>query len=383
MAKTYWFTFEMWAILNKIKCMFYKGEEDEPLIVYGDSKDMPDHTHFTFQNIEDSDLMSLDVNRFKWYTKYQPKLGHIFETEFEDKCCIHYKRWEGNDDRTMYNIDCPQLGHQLLKEIFTTHTRELDAAIRMCDLSLTSETWNSYLRDYKEWKQTIPSNTRASQIKCNVDNQRLAWGKMFFNRPTVLLDEPAIEVSIHRLDTSVNSLPQGFHVDDPKLCFRGTTSAQCTKYGMACIILPGSANPTDQLSTEISSVSRTWERNGAAIWMPTNVVHGGRGTQDTNRNIYIIEILANGQAHMINGHGEHKSENLKAFRMRLSELLEIQQHVGKSAGKRSRSEFEKEFEIISTNPFKNLDYLGQSYNSYLVDTKHLSPPSKCQRFYAY
>jgi hypothetical protein len=90
------------------------------------------------------------------------------------------------------------------------------------------------------------------------------------------------------------------------------------------VLLPGSDHPGDQVCTEISTKARDWERNGAGIWLPTNVLHRGRKpTLDRDRQVFLIEVHSNGNFVAQNGVHGHQCKDVKAFRMTLAQLLDI------------------------------------------------------------
>jgi len=93
--------------------------------------------------------------------------------------------------------------------------------------------WQAYLRDHAEWLQTVPERARQRGI-VHVDPDTLAqaWGPEF--RPTVLLDEPAIEVLLYQ---SEGFGCREWHLDN-YTSFPDDQQDNIINYGVANIFLP-------------------------------------------------------------------------------------------------------------------------------------------------
>ena len=114
---------------------------------------------------------------FPWYDFFLPKLKKVEEGNTR----VHYVRGEhGHCDQIIYNIEAPELGKQLMTEMFRTHETLLDSDIGMCALSLTSEHLNSYARDYAEWLKTLPGSVFREKRIHDIDTYDRAWGGGFW-----------------------------------------------------------------------------------------------------------------------------------------------------------------------------------------------------------
>jgi hypothetical protein len=136
---------------------------------------------------------------------------------------------------------------------------------------------------------------------------------------TVLLEEPVIEVLVHKSETYH---PQGFHVDNILMCFPGEQQNNCSNYCMTTILLQTSRRPRDRVPIQISENESTWPRvSEDRVFVPSNVLHQDAWLyQDEPREVYMIQLLANGMPQDRNGIGEHMCKDVKTFRMTLSEL---------------------------------------------------------------
>lgn len=323
MGKIEEYTFKQWLIRNKIKSIFYSEKPEKT--VYGKFSDFAEEWtyRYNYQDITLSDFQQINTRMFPWYDFFLPKLKKVEEGNTH----VHCVRGEnGNDDQIVYNVEAPELGKQLMTEMFRTHEPLLDSAIRMCALSLTSEHLNSYARDYAAWLKLVPQSAFRENRVHDIDTYGRAWGAGFWDRPTVLLDEPAIEVLVHKSETYH---PQGFHVDDIHMCFPGEQQNNCSNYGMATILLPASRRPRDRVATQISGSESTWPGcSEDGVFVPSNVLYRDAPLyQDEPREVYMIQLLANGMPHDRNHIGEHMCKDVKAFRMGLSELKDIKASV--------------------------------------------------------
>jgi hypothetical protein len=325
MGKVEEYTFKQWLQRNKIKSIVYSGEHKN---IYGKRSDFPNYqaSACKFHDITQSDFQQINARGFLWYDFFLPK----FKKVEEGSTRVHYVRGEhGHDDQIIYNIEAPELGKQLMTEMFKTHENLLESAIRMCALSLTSEHWSAYGRDHAEWLKTVPEVAFRRERVRDVDTYGRAWGRGFWDRPTVLLEEPAIEVLVHKSETHH---PQGFHVDDVDMCFPGEQHHNCSNYGMATILLPASRRPRDRVAIQMSGSESTWPGGSEdGVFVPSNVLYqDARLYQDEPREVYMIQLLANGMPHNRNGVGEHICKDVKAFRMTLSELNYIKASVSRN-----------------------------------------------------
>ena len=317
MGKWRGYTFKSWLIRKKKKSIFYYGEQSRT--IYGDYPDFPGSWGYGYNYLKtgQSDFQTINTSRFPWYDFFIPELKKVWEGNTH----VPYVRGEhGNDHQIICNVEAQTLGQRLMTEMFRTHTTLLDSAIRMCELSLTLKDWESYESDYAEWFKTVPpSATRVLEM----DILGRAWGDGFWERPTVLLEEPAIEVLVHKSETYH---PQGFHVDDLDMCFPGNGK---NNYGMATILLPASRRPQDRVAIQISESEITRpEGSGDGVFVPSNVLYQDAPLyQDETREVYMIQLLANGMPHDKNDIGKHKCRDVKAFRMTLGDLKAIKDAV--------------------------------------------------------
>jgi len=329
MGKVFEYSFKQWLKRKKIKSIFYSGSGELSRTLYGKLSDFPvDYASwYSYHDITLSDFQQINTRSFLWYDFFLPLFLPLFEKVAEGNARVHYVRAEhGHDEQIIHNVEAPELGRHLMTEIFRTHETLLDSAIRMCALSLTSEHWNSYARDYAEWLKTVPESAKLRNRVTDPDTYGQAWGDGFWDRPTVLLEEPAIEVLVHKSETYN---PQGVHVDDIDMCFTGEPQNNCSNYGMATILLPASRRPQDRVAIQRSGSERTWpEVPEDGVFVPSNVLYrDARLYQDEPREVYMIQLLANGMPHNKNGIGEHICKDVKAFRMTLSELKYIKASV--------------------------------------------------------
>lgn len=329
MAPSFSYTFSEFCQARQKIGYFYNGNDDEKTI-YGRAQDQTEadreqHPNYKFKALQDSDLAFVDSRKFYWYDMYLPTLESIFENE--NLCQITNSLTDNGDNRTFYQLDCEKsnnldLGISLMANLFLTHEKILDSAIGLCSHSLTLDDWKKYT---EEWNSRMNAfHKRFPQTRYfHMDTLNDAWPRAK-GRPTQLLAEPAIEINIQKLVTSVEVEQQPFHIDDHNSCFTDDLNKGCPNYGSVTMLLPGSSDNEDQVSTEISTLCRDWECNGRGIWFPTNILHRGRKTEyNRNRHVYLIEVHANGTFIAKNGVHQHECKNVKAFRMTLSQLLRI------------------------------------------------------------
>jgi len=287
MVKNFVYRFKQYCEENqtRIKGIFYQGEGH--ITVYGSKEHLVDEDkerNYICKDVSESDLAFVDTRKFGWYSVYLPKLELIFKNT---KTCDESIFDIGGDCRTLSQLDCEDVDETALKQ----------------------------LREYG-W-------TNSKNSPDTVDD---AWPKVR-GRPTTLLDDFAIEVVIHKLTTGANLEDQPFHIDDHHSCYSDDENKKekLPNYGAVTMLLPGSDQAQDQVSTEISTMRRQWERNGRGIWLPTNVIHRGRRPDDRlERNNYLFEVHSNG-TFIADKDGDkgHNCRNVKAFRITLQQLLEI------------------------------------------------------------
>jgi len=179
-----------------------------------------------------------------------------------------------------------------------------------------------------------------------------------------LLEEPAIEVLVHKSETCY---PQGFHVDDIDMCFTDEPQNNCSNYGMATILLPASRRPQDRVAIQRSGSERTWpEAPEDGVFVPSNVLYrDARLYQDAPREVYMIQLLANGMPHNKNGIGEHICKDVKAFRMTLSELKYIKASVSRHLKRVQQN-------VPAYIPRARLPLMANMANPYAID----APPAR-------
>ena len=241
------------------------------------------------------------------------------------------------DHRTFYQLDCANLGTALMTSVFESHPQLLESAIGLCRQSLTLNDWDDYLIQWHAKRDAFALKFTGKDLADRVygpDTFDNAWPEAP-GRPTVLMYESAIEVVVQKMVTGATLEDQPFHVDSHHSCFTddthdtgdaGERSRQRLNYGAVTMLLPGSDRPADQVCTEISTLHRDWERNGAGIWLPTNVLHRGRKpVYNCDRHVYLIEVHSNGNFVAQNGVHGHECKHVKAFRMTLAQLLEIKE----------------------------------------------------------
>jgi hypothetical protein len=317
MGRTFLYRFADYCWDHKIHSCFYQGEGRHKTI-YGRPEDQPDEDvrskRYRCEDVDKSDLAFIDTSRFRWYSEYIPVLEATFANQ--DLCQKMDVFSDDGDHRTFYQLDCPSLGSALMTSVFATHDALLDSAIGLATQSLTLHDWEEYLRQWQEKRDKFAEKGFVHPPS-TFDN---AWPKAP-GRPTVLLDEPAIEVIVQKMVTGATLEDQPFHVDSHHSCFSdvsddagaagaagAASSRQRLNYGAVTVLLPGSDHPGDQVCTEISTKARDWERNGAGIWLPTNVLHRGRKpTLDRDRQVFLIEVHSNGNFVAQNGVHGHKS----------------------------------------------------------------------------
>jgi hypothetical protein len=329
MGKAFLYTsFKEYCRTNKIIGYFYQGDGGTKTI-YGNPEDQDDdlkeRNYHCERIINESDLEFVDTSRFEWYSKYIP----LLELTFKDtnKRFVQDIFAEDGDHRIFYTLDCEEVGKQLMTNVFSTHEKLLDSAIKLCEQSLTLKVWEDYMTQWEEelevfgkkedW-DAVRMERRRGNDKPNMLN---SWPGAI-GRPTQLLNDHAIEVIIQKMVTGANLQDQPFHIDDSQSCY--TDDATRLNYGAVTMLLPGSREPADQVCTEISGLTRDWEQNGRGIWLPTNVLHRGRKPDYAqDRHVYLIEVHSNGNFVAKNGINGHRCENVKAFRMTLPELQAI------------------------------------------------------------
>jgi hypothetical protein len=330
-------TFSRWLRQHRIKSLFYHGErlrnerydpEVEPTM-YGL------RTNLTLGMEEcvyarapaESDLQQINARAFSWFNHFLPRVDAIDH----DSAHTHFER--GGDAQVIYNMEAPELIKELFTDILKTNPGVLDAAIRMCALSLTTDHWQAYLRDHAEWLQTVGERDRQRGTMY-VDPETLAeaWGPEFQNRPIVLLDEPAIEVLLYQ---SEGFVCREWHIDNYYTSFPGDQQDSIINYGAANILLPGSRAAQDRVAIEASGRPGTWPSaeagEEAGVFVPSNVLNRDvclpQDRQEhaiLNKKCWIIQLCANGMPAAERDSGlQHAHAHVRPIRVTLSELKRI------------------------------------------------------------
>jgi len=275
----------------------------------------------------ESDLQQIDARAFSWFNNFLPRADAI-----EDELARpHVERGRGARAQVIYNVEAPELIRELITEILETHPRVLDAAIRMCALSLTTAHWQAYLRDHAEWMQALPENPRRSgALPANTPEN--AWGRGFLSRPTVLLDEPAIEVLLYK---SEGFVCREWHLDNDYASFPGDQRDSIINYGVARILLPGSRAAQDRVAIEASGRPGTWPSaeagKEAGVFVPSNVLNRDvclpQDRQEhaiRNKKCWRIQLCANGMpATESDCDSIYTHAFLRPIRVTLSELQRV------------------------------------------------------------
>ncbi len=161
MGRVYALAFAQWLKQNRIKSIFYNGDSARYLnhycpeltpTMYGLRADLPPEIQREVyaRAPADSDLQQINARAFSWFNHFLPRVDAIDD----DNARTHFER--GGGAQVIYNMEAPELIRELITDILETHPGVLDAAIRMCALSLTTARWQAYLRDHAEWLQTVP-----------------------------------------------------------------------------------------------------------------------------------------------------------------------------------------------------------------------------------
>ena len=337
MAPACGLTFDRWLQQHRIKSIFYHGErlrnerydpEVEPTM-YGL------RTNLTLGMEEcvyarapaESDLQQINARAFLWFNHFLPRVDAIDH----DSAHTHFER--GGDAQVIYNMEAPELIKELFTDILKTHPGVLNAAIRMCALSLTTDHWQAYLRDHAEWLQTVGERDRQRGTMY-VDPETLAeaWGPEFQNRPIVLLDDPAIEVLLYQ---SEGFVCREWHIDNYYTSFPGDQQDSIINYGVANILLPGSRAAQDRVAIEASGRPGTWPSaeagEEAGVFVPSNVLNRDvclpQDRQEhaiLNKKCWIIQLCANGMPAAERDCGlQHAHAHVRPIRVTLSELERI------------------------------------------------------------
>jgi hypothetical protein len=314
--------FEMW--LKKQHVLFSRNNPysiTNPMTVYGLPQDFNNDIDIDFTPVEESDLKFFKPSLFRWFDHYIPRFQSIVENP--ELSHVYYENWDNYGNRTIFNLNCPLLGRSLMIDIFSSNPEILECAKRMCAHSLTKQQWDRYLIDWELYYE----NERASDPNFKGVFIRPDFEKPLHSRPRsrpyTLNEEPSIEVRIHLFCTYENAEAQPFHIDDPNCCIPGRGTDKKTNYMHATILLPGSSEQKDRISTCVSSINREWEHEDCGIWLPCNVVHHGRefkGDVNAIREVYMIEMFSNGSGDMLKKCGHNPTE-IKAFTLSISELL--------------------------------------------------------------
>jgi hypothetical protein len=314
--------FEMW--LKKQHVLFSRNNPysiTNPMTVYGLPQDFNNDIDIDFTPVEESDLKFFKPSLFRWFDHYIPRFQSIVENP--ELSHVYLENWDNYGNRTLFNLNCPLLGRSLMIDIFSSNPEILECAKRMCAHSLTKQQWDSYLIDWELYcKNECAKEPKFKGVFIRPDFEKPLHSYPF-SRPCTLNEEPSIEVRICRLCTYGNAEAQLFHIDDPNCCIPGQGTNKKTNYMNATILLPGSFEQKDRISTCVSSINREWEHEDCGIWLPSNVVHHGRefkGDVNTMREIYSIEIFSNGSGDIETVSG-HNPKEIKAFTLSISELL--------------------------------------------------------------
>ena len=354
------YSFKRYCCDNKIKGYFYQGKDNEPKKIYGKLKDVQElplaghnrlGTEYTANSVLESDFAIIETNKFQWYDDFLPKLEQIYR----ERERVLSGAWHSDgDNRELYQLDCAaaegfKLGFELMTMMFSTHPILLKSAIGLCKHSLTTQHYNDYCETWKQYITDCKKKYEDSKVKhyyeSDPEGLDVAWGKRVDGRPTILLSEPAIEVIVNKLVSEHETGQIGFHIDDFNSCYADDDNSpnDIPNYGYVSVILPGPKMDRDQVCTHISDEDdkfekREWEQPGRGIWVPANVVHCGRTpAQGCSREVYLIEVLSNGNISSHNGENGHACKNVKSFRMTLSHLQAIQQRAAEGAARYSRA----------------------------------------------
>ena len=337
MAPVCGLTFARWLKQQKIKSIFYHGErprnerydpELEPTM-YGLRKNLtPGMENCVYARAPaESDLQQINARAFLWFNHFLPRVDAIDD----DNAHTHFER--GGGAHVIYNMEAPELIKELFTDILKTHPGVLDAAIRMCALSLTEDHWQAYRHDHAKWLQTVGERARE-RGPMYVDPQTLAeaWGPEFKNRPTLLLDEPAIEVLLYK---SEGFVCREWHLDNDYASFPGDQRDSIINYGVARILLPGSRAAQDRVAIEASGRPGTWPSaeagEEAGVFVPSNVLNRDvclpQDRQEhaiLNKKCWIIQLCANGMPAAERDCGlQHAHAHVRPIRVTLSELERI------------------------------------------------------------
>ena len=147
MGKAFIRRFSEYCRENKKKGYFYQGDARKKTI-YGKAGDRgyaerAMKTEYNCEDIHKSDFALVDTSKFWWYSQYLPRLESIFGNP--ETCLEIQKNWDGGNHRTLYQLDCEELGIELMTNVFSSHAELLESAIGLCRQSLTSNDWQTYL----------------------------------------------------------------------------------------------------------------------------------------------------------------------------------------------------------------------------------------------
>jgi hypothetical protein len=373
MGKVSGFSFGNYLHKHKIKSIFHQCDGDRTFlnyqpVVYCSRADAKIEEQYNDQEPQCSDLKEINAKRFAWFDRFLPKIQAL---QHEDDPLYWQRVGPNGYVLNLYSVDSPELVSELIENIFDLNPSVLDAAIRMCDLSLTTKHWSNYLQEHQQWLAKLKADAaeeatqaQATQRCATIlrqahivpDNLSNAWGTTFHNRHIELLDEQAIEVILYEAHGHV---PNTFwHVLDDKTNFSAVWTGVKSKgqYGLAHILLPGPDLGYDRVAIEVSGrdgifpavphstnfdikLPEKEERLEKGVFLPSNVMfrdgayNGSHCSKAIfNKRIYIIELCANGMPSVYgNGWGrEYNSDVLKTIRIPLSRLQAMQQGLGAS-----------------------------------------------------
>jgi hypothetical protein len=370
MGKVSGFSFGNYLHKHQIKSTFHQRDDNrhsKQPVVYCAEHDQRIEEKYTGILPTHSDLKEINAKDFAWFDRFLPEIQAL---QHEDDPLYWQRVGPNGYALNLYSIDAPELVLELIENIFDSNPSVLDAAIRMCDLSLTTKHWSNYLQEHQQWLAKLEADAaeeatqaQATQRCARIlqqarkvpDNLSNAWGTTFNNRHIELLDEQAIEVILYDAHGHVpNTL---WHVLDDKTNFEPKLGFYDKgQYGLAHILLPGPDLGYDRVAIEVSGVEGIFpavpestkfdiklpekeERLEKGVFLPSNVMfrdgayNGSHCSKAIfNKRIYIIELCANGMPSVYGNFWgrEYHNDLLKTIRIPLSRLQAMQQGLGAS-----------------------------------------------------
>jgi hypothetical protein len=164
MGKVSIFSFGNYLHKHQIKSIFHQSDDrnrrSRQPVVYCAEHDERIEEKYRGSDPMYSDLKEINAKDFAWFDRFLPEIQAL---QHEDDPLYWERVGPNGYALTLYSINAPELVTKLIENIFHVNPSVLDAAIRMCDLSLTTEHWSNYLQEHKEWLAKLEADAAEEE----------------------------------------------------------------------------------------------------------------------------------------------------------------------------------------------------------------------------